>query len=258
MKDSMKARPSPAMVIALIALFVSLGGSAAALSGTNRVDSGDIIDRAVKSRDIGPGQVRTGDVADDSTPNALTGVDIANGALSGSDVGDSSLSGSDVGDGSLSGSDVGDGSLTGEDVSNSSLTGADIDEGSLGQVPSAVLGGYGRSFSGTGCNPTGASYIDCGYVTLNLPAQARVLLTAVTRSYTPGGSNQFGFCRLATSNGVLSGTSVGAIARDALALTAVTGLSGPGSVDFGIECNQEGADIAYEEVRVSAVALSAN
>ena len=248
MKDSMKARPSPAMVIALIALFVSLGGSAAALSGTNRVDSGDIIDRAVKSRDIGPGQVRTGDVADDSTPNALTGVDIANGALSGSDVGDSSLSGSDVGDGSL----------TGEDVSNSSLTGADIDEGSLGQVPSAVLGGYGRSFSGTGCNPTGASYIDCGYVTLNLPAQARVLLTAVTRSYTPGGSNQFGFCRLATSNGVLSGTSVGAIARDALALTAVTGLSGPGSVDFGIECNQEGADIAYEEVRVSAVALSAN
>ena len=248
MKDSMKARPSPAMVIALIALFVSLGGSAAALSGRNTVDSGDIINGQVKFRDIGPGQVRTGDVADDSTPNALSGVDVANG----------SLSGSDVGDGSLSGSDVGDDSLAGGDVSNGSLTGADIDEGSLGQVPSAVLGGYARSFAGNGCNPTSATYIDCGFVTLSLPAQARVLLTAVTRSYTPGGSNQFGFCRLVTSNGVLSGTSVGAIARDALALTTVTGVVGPGSVDFGIECNEEGADIAYEEVRVSAVAVSSN
>ena len=38
--------PSPAMVIALIALFVSLGGTAAALSGSN----------TVQSNDIGPGQ----------------------------------------------------------------------------------------------------------------------------------------------------------------------------------------------------------
>jgi hypothetical protein len=248
MKDSTKVRPSPATVIALIALFVSLGGSAAALSGRNTVDSGDIINGEVRSSDIGTGMVRTGDVADDSTPTALTGVDVANGSLSGSDVGDGSLSGSDVGDGSLSGGDVGDGSLTG----------ADIDEGSLGQVPSAALGGYGRSFSGNGCNPTSTTFVDCGFVTLSLPAQARVLITAVVRSYTPGGSNQFGFCRLATSNGVLNGTSVGAIQRDALALTAVTGPVGPGSVDFGIECNQEGADIAYEEVRVSAVALSSN
>ena len=238
MKDSMKARPSPATVIALIALFVSLGGSAAALSGRNTVDSGDIINGEVRSSDIGTGMVRTGDVADDSTPTALTGVDVANG--------------------SLSGSDVGDGSLTGEDVGNGSLTGADIDEGSLGQVPSATLAGYARSSSGTGCNPTSTTYVDCGFVTLNLPAQARVLLTAVARSYTPGGSNQFGFCRLATSNGVLNGTSVGAIERDALALTTVTGPLGPGSVDFGIECNQGGADIAYFEVSVSAVAFSSN
>jgi hypothetical protein len=168
------------------------------------------------------------------------------------------LSGSDVGDGSLSGSDVGDDSLTGGDVSNGSLTGADIDEGSLGQVPSAALGGYARSSSSAGCNPTSTTYVDCGFVTLALPAQARVLLTAVTRSYTPSGSNQFGFCRLVTSNGVLNGTSVGAIEREALALTTVTGLVGPGSVDFGIECNQQTADIAYQEVSVSAVALSSN
>jgi hypothetical protein len=51
---------------------------------------------------------------------------------------------------------------------------------------------------------------------------------------------------------------VGAVERDALALTTVTGPVGPGSVDFGIECNQQSADIAYEEVRVSAVALSSN
>lgn len=215
-------------VVGYIALFVALSGTAAALPGTNTVDSGDIINKEVKTGDIGPGEVRTGDVADDNTPNALTGLDIAGG------------------------------SLTGADLAADSVTGSDINEGTLGQVPSAALGGYGRSFSGNGCDPTSSTFIDCGYVTLNLPAQARVLITAVTRSYTPGGSNQFGFCRLVTSNGVLSGTDVGAIEREAIALTTVTGVLGPGSVDFGVECNQSGSDIAYQEVRISAVALSAN
>ena len=45
-------RPSPAMVIALIALFVSLGGTAAALSGSNTVFTDDIVDNDVRSADV--------------------------------------------------------------------------------------------------------------------------------------------------------------------------------------------------------------
>jgi hypothetical protein len=49
-----KLRPSPAMVVALIALFVALGGTAAALQGSN----------TVQSDDLGPGaQVKAADIA---------------------------------------------------------------------------------------------------------------------------------------------------------------------------------------------------
>jgi hypothetical protein len=69
----MKMRPSPAMVVALIALFVALGGSAAALSGSN----------TVQSDDLGPGaQVKAPDVAD----NAVNGADVLNGSLTLSDL----------------------------------------------------------------------------------------------------------------------------------------------------------------------------
>jgi hypothetical protein len=56
------------MIVALIALFVALGGSAAALSGSD----------TVQSDDLGPGaQVKAPDVAD----NAVNGADVVNGSL---------------------------------------------------------------------------------------------------------------------------------------------------------------------------------
>ncbi len=78
MKDLMKARPSPAMVVALIALFVSLSGTAAALSGSN----------TVQSDDLGPGaQVTAPDVA----TNAVDSPDVTNNSLTGADVNEASL-----------------------------------------------------------------------------------------------------------------------------------------------------------------------
>ena len=62
-------RPSPAMVVACIALFVGLGGSAVALSGHD----------TVQSDDLGPGaQVKAPDVAD----NAVDSANIKNGQVS--------------------------------------------------------------------------------------------------------------------------------------------------------------------------------
>jgi hypothetical protein len=73
-----KLRPSPAMVVALIALFVALGGSAAALSGSN----------TVQSDDLGPG-------------SQVTAPDVAANAVNGSDVVDNSIAGADVNEGTL-------------------------------------------------------------------------------------------------------------------------------------------------------------
>ena len=66
------------MIVALIALFVGLGGSAAALSGSN----------TVQSDDLGPGsQVTAPDVA----ANAVNGSDVVDNSLAGADVNESSL-----------------------------------------------------------------------------------------------------------------------------------------------------------------------
>jgi hypothetical protein len=66
------------MVVAVIALFVALGGSAAALSGSD----------TVQSDDLGPGsQVTAPDVA----ANAVNGSDVVDNSLSGADVNESTL-----------------------------------------------------------------------------------------------------------------------------------------------------------------------
>lgn len=44
--------PPPSMVVALIALTVALSGTAIALQGRNTVNSGDIVNGAVKSQDV--------------------------------------------------------------------------------------------------------------------------------------------------------------------------------------------------------------
>ena len=108
-----KLRPSPAMVVALIALFVALGGSAAALSGTNTVDSGDIIDNQVKSADVRN---------DNLTNGGLQGVDLKAGSVGTSEVANQSL--------------------TTSDIQDNSLDGIDINESTLGNVPYAVNAGF--------------------------------------------------------------------------------------------------------------------
>jgi hypothetical protein len=78
------ARPSPALVISLVALFVSIGGIGYAAT-------------------------------------TITGKNVKNSSLTGKDVKNSSLTGSDVKNSSLSGKDIKNNSLTGSDVSESKL-----------------------------------------------------------------------------------------------------------------------------------------
>ena len=70
-------RPSPALVVAFLALLAALSGTSIALPGKNTVDSGDIKNGQVKGKDIGG--------------NAVTGAKVKTGSLTGADVKDESL-----------------------------------------------------------------------------------------------------------------------------------------------------------------------
>ena len=94
--------PSPAMAVALLALFVSLGGvSYGIASGT--IGTRELRNNSIRSSDLRNGQVASRDIRNND----------------------------------VRGGDVRDGTLRGRDVRNNSLTGADLDEGSLAKVPSA-------------------------------------------------------------------------------------------------------------------------
>jgi hypothetical protein len=79
MLASFKRLPSPALVLAFVALVAALGtGSAFALKGKNTVDAGDIKKNAVRTAKV--------------KNNNLTGADIRNDSLTGADINESTLS----------------------------------------------------------------------------------------------------------------------------------------------------------------------
>jgi hypothetical protein len=84
-----KLRPSPAMIVALIALFVALGGSAAALSGSNTVFTDDI---ANDTQAASGGNPAGGLVAADLRPSSVGTSEVANNSLTGTDINEATLS----------------------------------------------------------------------------------------------------------------------------------------------------------------------
>lgn len=94
-------QPTPAFVLALIALVVAMSGTAVAVTALapNSVKSKHIVNGQVKAKDLGSNAVRGPKVQDAS----LTGADVADGSLTGEDVQDDSLSGADVNESTLQG-----------------------------------------------------------------------------------------------------------------------------------------------------------
>lgn len=91
-----RLRPSPAMVVACVALFVALAGTAFSVGskvpGKNGVKSSDIAPKAVKTGDLGDGAVTSAKLGDGAVTNgklaadAVTGEKVAPNALSGGDI----------------------------------------------------------------------------------------------------------------------------------------------------------------------------
>ena len=112
MKSILRRRPSPALVISMIALFVSLSGVSYGVA-TGFIDSREIKNNEIRSLDIRNNQIRTRDLRN----NEVRGIDIRNSTVQG------------------------------RDIALNTVTGEDINESTLGKVPSATAadsGDHGR------------------------------------------------------------------------------------------------------------------
>jgi hypothetical protein len=97
---------SPSMVVALIALFVSLGGVSWAVA-TGSIGSKAIKDNAVQGRDV--------------RDETLESRDVVNGGLQSRDVRDGALRGVDVNDGSIGGIDLASNTLGDREIDETKL-----------------------------------------------------------------------------------------------------------------------------------------
>lgn len=121
-------RPSPALVIACIALFVALTGSALAVGvGKNTVRSPQIVDGTVRTIDLRDNSVAAGKVA----PDAIDTTEIAENGVESSDVAPDSLTAQDLGAASVTSSEVADQSLTADDLGPNSVGSSELQAGSV-------------------------------------------------------------------------------------------------------------------------------
>jgi hypothetical protein len=128
------------MFVALLALFVALGGPAQAkhlIDGQDirqgTVSTTQIKDRTLAVRDLAPATVRAlettanGSIgASQLVPGAIGGLAIADGSVSSADLADGTVSPADVSDGAIGSSKLADNAVTGAKIADGTLTTADI------------------------------------------------------------------------------------------------------------------------------------
>ncbi|HEY6891607.1 MAG TPA: hypothetical protein VI300_27630 [Solirubrobacter sp.] len=133
-------RPSAAMLVALLALFVALGGPAQAKHLINGKDirrgtvaSAQIKDRSLGERDLSPTAIRALQVTPDASlgankliPGAIGGLQLADGSVSGTDLADGTVTPADIADGAIGSGKLADSSVTGAKIADGTLTTADI------------------------------------------------------------------------------------------------------------------------------------
>jgi hypothetical protein len=236
--------------VAYIALFVALGGTGYAAS---KIGSAGIADNSLVSADLKNGAAVKGE---DVVDNSLTNLDLKDGAgVKSADVVDESLTASDLKNGAA---------VKGEDVVDNSLGGADVAESSLGRVPSALVGGLGRSSDPAvrqECDPESTTFANCAYIGLDLPTPARIFVTASIDVQAEGSSSPVGSgtCLLGTTSGNIPFTSIDVSVTSGskrVAISGVTGVFPAGAHSFGIDCNETAFPVVYHQARVTAIAIS--
>jgi hypothetical protein len=131
--------------LALLALFIALGGTSYAVS-RNSVGTSQIKNNSVRSADIRNDNRRGGGlVGSDIRNSAIAGRDVRNGSLTGSDVQDNSLFTSDIASNAIGADELRANSVRGSELATNSVQGDEVQNGSLRKDDLAA----GQVFSGT-------------------------------------------------------------------------------------------------------------
>ena len=123
--------PSPALIVAMIALFVSIGGVGYAAS---KIGTNDIENKAVTKPKIDKQAVTTNRIAD----QAVKAKKLADQAVTTDKIADQAVTTDKIADQAVTTGKIANDAVTGDQVLNDSLTGDDINESTLGTVPSAT------------------------------------------------------------------------------------------------------------------------
>ncbi len=116
-------RPSPALVISCVALFLALTGSALAVGiAKNSVRSAQIVDGSVRTIDLRDNAVNAPKIA----PNAVGSEEIAENAVESAEVAQDTLTNQDLGAASVTSSEVADQSLTASDLGPNSVAASEL------------------------------------------------------------------------------------------------------------------------------------
>jgi hypothetical protein len=118
-----KFRPSPALVISCLALFLALTGSAFAVGiAKNSVRSAQIVDGTVRTLDLRDNSVNAPKIA----ANAVGSEEIAENAVESPEVAQDALTNQDLGAASVTSSEVADQSLTAGDLGPNSVAASEL------------------------------------------------------------------------------------------------------------------------------------
>jgi hypothetical protein len=247
--------PSPATVIALIALVVALGGvTYAAIPSGNGTISG--------CYSTATGTLRVIDAAGDAECAAgEKAISWKTGESIGSDdIADFQVRGVDLATGSVGRNKIAAGAVNGSKVADNSLTGADVLESSLGKVAEANLldgkdssafGGPTQGYEFTAVTPAKIGGAFTNVVTSGeLPAGAYQVVARVEAVNANGGSDPIA-CRIQTLPDTLLRDVTGHnyLSHYQLTLIATFATLLPGSI--GVDCNgTEGAQATAKLVVV--------
>ena len=117
--DSFTARrPSPGLIVAMIALVIALAGTAQALPGHNKVDKNDIKKNAVRSKAIKAAAVTTAKLAD----GAVTTAKLADGSVTTPKLAESAVSSGKIADDAVGTAKIADAAVSTAKLADASVT----------------------------------------------------------------------------------------------------------------------------------------
>jgi hypothetical protein len=209
-------RPSPAMAVALTALFLSLGGGAYALT--------------LPTGSVGPAQLRR---------SAVLNSRIFPGGVSNSKMGKGAVTFSKMANNQMTSAKMRNGSLLGEDLAGNTITGAQINESTLDITRWALVSASGEVTASSGGVTSGGQVGSTTFVNFGSSMAGRPILATINGQPAGGGQVTAAPCGGASSTNPGAITCAGALnSPNVVAVSTFGGDGKPAGMPFYVSVPQ--------------------